>query len=140
MKKEVVVAVIFGVILGLVVAVVMIVNLRQIEGKKKGSISNEDQISPQVQNLQLQQFVITQPTDGTIVSKNSITIKGKASENSLIVIQSPIKDDAFKNNKEDFSIDFPLALGENVINIAVYPQNSQLTAQEKTIKVYFLGQ
>ncbi len=139
MKKEIVVAIVFGVVLGLIVAVIMIIKLRQLEGKKNGPFSNEAQISPEVKNTaQIQQLVITQPSDGTIVGQNSVTIKGKASKNSLIVVESAIKDQAFKNDKGDFSIDFPLARGENVIDIAVYPQNSQLSSQKKTVKVYWL--
>lgn len=138
MKKEIIVAIVFGVLLGLVVAVLMVLRVRQSGGQNK--IPTENQVTPKVmaKNSQLQPLEITSPATDNITNKNTITIKGKALKDSLIVVESPIKDLAIKNSKEDFSISFPLSLGENIISITAYPKNTKLNLQTNTLKVYYL--
>lgn len=138
MKKEMIVAIVFGVLLGLIVAFLMVLRVRQSGGQNK--ISTENQITPKVmtKNSQLQPLEITSPSADSITDKNTITIKGKALKDSLIVVESPIKDLAVKNSKEDFSISFPLSLGENIILITAYPKNAKLNSQSNTLKVYYL--
>src|SRR3989304_9895283 len=103
MKKEIIVAIVFGVLLGLIVAVVMVVRVRQFGGENK--LPGQNQVNPKVtaKNSQLQPLEITTPANDTITDTNKITIKGKALKNSLIVVESPINDLTFKNDKEDFS-------------------------------------
>lgn len=141
MKKETIIAVFLGVLLGLSFAVILIFNLRQSEPKKAGQIGQSNITpSPKTKTLEVRPLEVLSPTDTSIINKNSVIIKGKASKDSLIVIQSPIKDEVFKNEKEDFSVTFPLALGENVITIASYPKKAQANPQIKTLRVYFLDE
>lgn len=140
MRKELIVAVVFGVLLGLLVATGMVIWLRSVDPQKAAQIAGTE-ISPKAKNRgSIQPLEISQPADGTIVKDKEVTIKGKASKDGLIVVQSPIKDVIYENKKESFSIDFPLALGENIIAIAVYPKNSRLAPQQKIIKVYYLDE
>lgn len=140
MKKEIGIAIFCGVLLGLVVAAVMISRIRTLENRR--GLPGEAQISPAVKNLnaQLQTLEITEPKDQAVVLKNSVRIRGKTVKNSLIVIQTPIKDVLMNNKAETFSADVPLALGENVIVIASHPKGIQQSSQEKTIKVYYLDE
>lgn len=138
MRKEIIVAIVFGVLLGLTVAVVMVVRVRQFGGQ--GKIPGENQITPKVaaKNTQLQPLEITAPGPDTITDQNKIAIKGKALKDSLIIIESPINDLAVKNAEEDFSINFPLSLGENIIAITAYPKDPKLNPQSSTLRVYYL--
>jgi hypothetical protein len=141
MKKETIIAISFGIILGLVVAALMIFKTKETALEKTKTVTNSH-VTPTVslKNTDLQNLQISEPADGALVNKKSIAIKGKASKDSLFVVQSPIKDLVFKNEKEDFSFDFPLALGENVIKISVYPASNQLRQQEKDLRVYYLDE
>ncbi len=138
MRREIIIAIVFGVLLGLVVAVLMVLRVRQSGGQNK--ISTENQITPKVmtKNSQLQPLEIISPSSDTITDKDTITIKGKALKDSLIVVESPINDLAVKNSNEDFAISFPLSLGENVISITAYPKNAKLNLQTNTLRVYYL--
>lgn len=138
MKKEIIVAIVFGVLLGLIVAVIMVVRVRQFGGENR--LPGQNQVTPKVtaKNSQLQPLEITAPANDTITDTNKITIKGKALKNSLIVVESPINDLIFKNDKEDFSFSFPLSLGENVISITAYPKDTKLNSQTNTLRVYYL--
>ncbi|OGK17965.1 hypothetical protein A3G67_04720 [Candidatus Roizmanbacteria bacterium RIFCSPLOWO2_12_FULL_40_12] len=141
MKKEVGIAIFFGVLLGLIVAVVIISRIRLLENQKVKLPSNV-QISPAVKNLnsQVQTLEVTEPKDQAVVSKNSVKVKGKTVKGSLVIIQTPIKDIVVNSKEESFSADVPLALGENIITIASYPKGSQQRSQEKVVKVYYLDE
>lgn len=140
MKKEATVAIIFGIILGGVLAILIIAKNREKQLEKNKAISPAEKLTPtsQMSNLNFQPLEVNEPQDGIIVSKNNIIIKGVATPGALIVIQSPIKEIAFKNDQNQFKTDFPLVSGENVIKIVVYPADVQLRPQEKLLKVYYL--
>jgi hypothetical protein len=72
------------------------------------------------------------------VTSDEITIKGKAPKGSLIVIQSPVGNEVFKTDKEEFSTPFPLALGENIVNISSYSTTS--SPQETTLQIYYVAE
>jgi len=139
MKKEGLMAIIFGIVLGIVVAFLMILGSRQQTLNKSKTIVPNQKITPTVVAtiMQFQNLEVTYPEDRSVFSEKTIKIKGKANKNSLIVIQSPIKDLIIKNDKEDFETDFTLAPGENVINIVSYPKDSNFRAQEKELRVYY---
>ncbi|PIQ72898.1 hypothetical protein COY13_04500 [Candidatus Roizmanbacteria bacterium CG_4_10_14_0_2_um_filter_36_35] len=140
MKKETIIAVFLGIAFGGILAFFLIVKNKEIQLNKNKVIAptGANTQSAVKTNISVTTLEVTEPNDGSIFDKNSVTIKGKVSKDSLIVLQSPIKDLVFKNEKEDFSIDFPLALGENVIKLVVYPSDKQSRTQEKDLKIYYL--
>jgi len=142
MKKEAIIAIVFGIVLGSIVAIFLITkNKERLLEKNKTITPLEKNQTSQAKNGDVQQLEVTEPADRSIVYKNTITIKGSFTKNSLIIIQSPIKEIVMKNDQEQFSVDFPLALGENVIRISVYPQNKLLRSQEKEMRInYFSAQ
>ncbi|MDH7476391.1 MAG: hypothetical protein QHH09_02885 [Microgenomates group bacterium] len=142
MKKETIIAIFFGGLLGLTVAFFMISKSKEASLQKTKVVTNEAKVTPTIILLdnQLQNLEISQPEDGLIVNKKNITITGKATKDFLIVIQSPIKDIVFKNTKGSFNVDFPLALGENNIKILAFSDNTQLPFQEKDLKIYYLDE
>lgn len=140
MKKETIAAISFGILLGVVGAFVMISKAKQI-GSGKTSINNsKTNTASSAAKLEIKSLEVKSPTNQSRSNKNSTTIKGKTNKNSLILIQSPIKELAFKNVKEDFSTSFPLALGENIITVTVYPKDPQIPPQQKVLKVYYLDE
>lgn len=141
MKKETSIAIVLGITFGIVLSLIMVSRTRS----KSTSITNKknvnegSQIVTQVsQKESIFSFDVTNPSNNVIVDKSSITISGKISVNSLIMIQSPIKDVALNSTKDIFSTEFPLALGENVIHIVAYPKDSQYKSQEKELRVYYI--
>lgn len=142
MKKETMVAVLFGTIFGAIFATVLLVENKELQLKKAKTIAPTITVGQSANNLNkgFQVLEITEPQDSTIVNSNTITIKGKAEKNSLIIIQSPNKESVFKIEKEQFAVDFPLAFGENIIKIAVYPADSQARFGNKELKIYYLDE
>ena len=142
MKKETLIAIFFGFLLGGVLAVIIIARNKEKQLEKTKTITSTTKITPvsSAANTNLQTLEIEEPADGVIFSKNSVKIRGKSEKESLIVIQSPIKDLVFKNKEREFTVDFPLALGENVIKISAYPKDVQLKVKEKDLKVYYFDE
>ncbi len=141
MRKEVIVAIVFGVILGLGVATFLIFNLKRAETKSSKTLNTVGP-SPVVKNknVELQPLEISEPEDNAIFDTDKIKLKGKAATKSLIIVQSALKELVFKNEKRDFSVDFPLALGENKITVAAYTADNTSTPQVKVLNVYYLDE
>ena len=140
MKKETMVAIFLGLLFGGVVAVFISFKSKDIElAKNKVIAPPPDKVSsPNSSEIELRSLELTEPADRAIVENNTVRLKGTALKDSLIVIQSPIKNLIVSNKQEKFDLEFPLTLGENSIKIVVYPKEKQFRPQEKFIKVYFI--
>jgi hypothetical protein len=140
MKKESLIAIVLGLVFGLIFAIFIVAGLSQSrleKGKILVSEKKEVTLSP-AKKINFELLTIDKPNNNIIITKDQITIEGSADKDSLIVIQSPIKDLVFQNKDKKFKVDFPLALGENVIKIVAYPKLSNIKIQEKTLFIYYL--
>lgn len=142
MKKETIIAIAFGIVLGLTLAVFLLTKNKQSQLQKNKAIQPIVSVTPAKMNPNTDEKIleITSPSEGTIVKSDSIQIKGMTQKGATVVIQSPIKDLVFKSDAESFTKDFPLATGENVIDITVYVINGQTRSQNKEIRVYYLDE
>lgn len=142
MKKETVIAIFFGIIFGALVALVLLVKNKEFQFAKTKTIAPIEKIKKLSKKVvvNLKSLEILEPQDGAIFNAETVRIKGKANKDSLIIIQSPIKDLVFKNEKEQFSIIFPLALGENVIKITAHPKDTSARSQETELHIYNLDE
>lgn len=140
MKKETIIAIFLGIFFGGLFGFFLITKNKEEEIKKnKTIVPTEIQAKKVVnQKINFQPLEITDPNDSSITDQNTIIIRGKATKNSLIIVQSPIKDIVYKNKNENFSIEMPLALGENVIKIVSYPEDKDFNIQEKTLYIYLI--
>ena len=139
MKKETILATVFGVLLGLIVAVILILVLRP-SGKERIE-RTKSTLTPKIsKNSNLMPLEIKEPSDRKISEDNTIKITGKAKKGSLIIIESPVSQEVLTNKQESFNIDFPLTRGENLITIRAYVDKTQTIPQMKTLKVYYLNE
>lgn len=140
MKKETLIAIFLGLLFGGIVAVFISLKSKEIELSTNKVIAppKEKATSPNLTGIEMQPLELSEPANNGIFEKDTIHFKGSAAKDSLIVIQSPIKDLIYKNTQGKFDLEFPLALGENSIKMVVYPKEKQFRPQEKFIKVYFI--
>jgi len=139
MNKETIIAIVLGIVLGAGIGAYVLFRTGGGDETKIIPVASDKDGKKVVKTVlpQGQQFLeITSPKDKTVVSKNEITIAGKVKKNSLIVIQSPISSEVFKNEKDTFSTKFSLARGENVISVNAYAESS--TPQEVVLTIYFV--
>jgi hypothetical protein len=141
MKKETIFAIFLGIAFGVVLSFVMISRTKSNQFGKTKPLTNEKKAPQTVAaDVETQSFTISEPQDKQIISSNSVTVKGVASKGDLLIIQSPIKDIAYKLDSDSFQVKIPLALGENVVNLTVYPSNVKGRTQEKQLRVYYLDE
>lgn len=141
MNKESIIAIVLGLVLGIVVAVAAVSITVSRQKAKNSQIQKTESTATAGAQLQttiipptvtvLQSLQIDAPQSGIITQDKSATIKGNAGANTLLVVQSPIKTTINKLDKATFSIDFPLALGENVITVSAYHEGASVPVQKK---------
>lgn len=141
MNKESIIAILLGLVLGIVVAIGVVSITVSRQKARNTSIQEKNQIASISGVLKttavpptvtvLQSLQIDSPKSGSITEEKTTRIKGIAGSDSLIVVQSPISTQSLKLDKPQFSIEFPLALGENVITISVYHKGAVIPVQKK---------
>lgn len=132
-------ATVFGVLLGLTVALILIFFLRP-SGKESIEQAKSTLTPKIVKNSNLVPLEIKEPSDRTISDKDSLTISGTAKKDSLLIFESAISEKVLTNKNESFKLSFPLARGENLITIRAYVDRTQTVPQIKTLKVYYLNE
>ncbi|GIW65000.1 MAG: hypothetical protein KatS3mg092_0933 [Patescibacteria group bacterium] len=141
MKKETLIAIFMGLIFGGFFGIFLINKNKDLSLSKNKILAPTSILTQKNSQNNVVDFIpleIKEPNDYFITNENNIDIVGKATKDSLIVVQTPIKDIVYKNEKEDFKINIPLALGENVIKIVDYPKDKTFDSQEKILRVYYL--
>ena len=134
MKKEVLIAIIVGFSLGLVITFGIYTAQKSLKERAANQNTTEESlISGSDANILLS---ITQPTNGSITDKDTITIGGITKKNALVTVISPEDHKATQaDDLGNFSVEFSLDVGENKIQItSVSPDE---TKQEKTISVVY---
>jgi len=141
MAKESIIAIVLGLVLGIAVAIAAVAYTVNIQKKQNTQIQQKasEASSPSIMVpvsipptvTVLQSLEISTPQSGSITPDKTIAIKGNAGQGTLIIAQSPIKTQILNTDKDTYSIDFPLALGENVITLSAYHKGAVLPVQRK---------
>jgi len=141
MKKETIIAIVLGVVLGLGVAVGITLKTQKTQTQKIKPVTDSLPVTPTtiVEQERSDLLEISEPQTGVIIEEKLITITGIAQKDGLMIVQSPLTSETFKTEESEFSIDFPLAAGENVILISFYPKDQSGTPIEKELKIYSLN-
>jgi len=137
MKKETTTAIILGVVFGIIIALLLTFAAKERVIKKKKIIPPKITPTMPIFQPKTQTLEIQEPANGSVVDKNTIVIKGKAEKNSLMIVQSHTAEKALKLTDNNFSLEFPLSLGENLIKITIYQEKN---SDEKTLKIYYLNE
>lgn len=141
MTKESIIAIVLGLVLGVVVALAAVVYTVNVQKKQNTDMQKGAKEATSASALVpvtvpptvtvLRSLEIIAPQSGSTSPDKTTTIKGTAGKNTLVIVQSPIKTQILKTDKDGFSIDFPLALGENVITVSAYHEGSVVPVQKK---------
>lgn len=142
MKKETLIASSMGIVLGVLVALVVLfyTDFSAGGGKERDVIAHEDSLITPTVVLKKQEaslFQLEEPENDIIVTENVVTIRGKASTNSLLIFQSATSQKIEKVTEESFAVDFPLSIGENMIQMSMYAEGKGSLPQEKEIRIYY---
>lgn len=125
MRKEVILAVIIGVLLGGVI--LYGINLAN-KSSKTDSVNNDfdenSQTTPSPTKNQENQIIFISPLNNSVVTEAQVTLKGTAKPNSNLAIVTE-NDDILttSNGTGNFSSNINLILGENLITVTVVDEN-----------------
>ena len=140
MKKETSIAIGMGIIFGLVFSFLVIANTQKNQSVSQKTPPQKTRLATTTdQQIMEQPVTITEPNDGAIIANPTVTLKGKTDTGSFIVVQTQINEVTFTTKSEQFEQDIPLALGENIIHVNVYPKDLNGRIQEKELRVYYLN-
>lgn len=140
MNKESIIAIVLGLTLGVFVALGAVfytvqkqkqANTEATSGNNASSSASMAKISMPPTVTVLQSLDIDRPQSGIVTQNKSVTVVGKTGKKALLVFQSPIKTLIEETETGSFSIDFPLALGENTITVSAYYTNVAIPVQKK---------
>lgn len=132
MRKEVLVAILVGILLGGLVAF-GIWRANILLGQKKEKMA-EVLPTPFEQEISASQLVITQPEDGIVVATDKTTVRGTASAGSTVVILGQSRE-YIANIKDDGSFEQEVILegGANEITVIAYDASGNESKQVLTV-------
>lgn len=147
MKKESIVAILIGFGLGLTAALAILVlpqkvtnltlNIPFVTQRDKVPVRVDQDSSVPTITPTLEGLAISEPEDRLITQKNSISIRGTAAPNTIVVLLTTNNTDATttdNDGKYEFKVE--LLEGRNDLQIAVYPEGKD--PQTKSIRVYHM--
>lgn len=140
MNRESIIAIVLGLTLGVLVALGAVFYTVQKQKQANTEATNSSSASSSASLVKisipptvtvLQSLDIDRPQSGIVTQNKTVTVVGKTGKEALLVLQSPIKTITEETKTGSFSIDFPLALGENTITISAYYANVAIPVQKK---------
>lgn len=134
MRKEVLVAILIGIILGGLVAFgIWRANLAFLPQKEE--TKTEQTASPTSKpDASLSSLIITQPENGSVIPESKVIIKGAAAPNSTVVILTESNDFVTQADKDGgFEQEAELEGGPNEITVTAYDDSGNETTQTLTL-------
>ncbi|MFO0704320.1 MAG: hypothetical protein U0525_06435 [Patescibacteria group bacterium] len=139
MNKETIIAIVLGLTLGLAASVGAVYYTvqkqkmanSQANATEKKATNSAIMVSIPPTVTVLQSLDIEKPLSGIVTQNKNVSVVGKTGKKALLVFQSPIKTIAQETENGDFTVDFPLALGENTITVSAYYANAAMPVQKK---------
>lgn len=140
MKKDVVIAIGIGIIIGIVTAI-SAVQLPSILSKKQKGPKNEQILNttPNLSQPTSSIFEITEPSDETISTSPNITIKGKSIPNNLIVVETRLKDTIIQSKQDGtFQAQVKLVEGVNTVAFTQYLESGE--SEHASIHIFYTSE
>jgi len=137
MKKESIIAVFLGIAMGTAIALTLVAVTKKNQKTNKAIVTSPKVAVALSTTKTPEAFEISTPQSGEITTDKKIAIKGKASKESLIIVQSALGEQVVEPKSDTFEIPIQLKPGENVVRVTAYTNS---TSQEKSLKIYQLSE
>lgn len=134
MKKEIIIAVILGLIFGGIIVFGFYQSQRKISKTNPLNIKRLEPIASESGSMPLNRLVINAPYDGEIFSSDVATISGTTNPSSYIVIVSSNDDSIIQADSLGFfSSEFELQAGQNDITVYNFDQSGQTDKKQFSV-------
>ncbi len=138
MKKEQILAIVIGAVVGLVLAL-FIVSRRGEKVENNLPQKKEVKELPTSTQAPVRSIKVSSPVDKQVVKDNTLTLKAEVPKESLVVIVGPGFQKALFSENGKIEETIELVIGENRIKIYAYPTSPGVVNLEKEVVVYYLG-
>jgi len=135
MKKEIIIAIIIGIFLGLIITYGLYTSRTVAENNAQTQIS-ETELNDNNQEINSNQLSIYEPTDGLVITDKKIAVSGASLANNFIVVF--IGNDEIITQADEsgnFSVEANLEIGANIITAIAVDENGQQSQVSRTIIV-----
>lgn len=135
MKKETGIAVFLGILAGISIAIFVIFGTRG-QQKTQGTLMQSD-LTPTVSVVtqEVSPLTLSAPSEDAVTESSTVTVKGSAQKDALVVIQSPGDEEIFRNTEKNFAKEITLIPGENIIKVTTY---SLRNIDSRSVVIYFI--
>lgn len=135
MKKEIIIAIIVGIFLGLVITYGLYTSRTVAENNAQTQV-NETLLDEGDQEINLNQLSIYEPTEGLVITEEKISISGASLANNFVVIFVGDKDIITQADESgNFSVEAELNSGANIITAIAIDENGQQSQVSRTVIV-----
>lgn len=134
MKKEVIIAILVGLTMGLIITFGIYRVTRSITEKPLTDLNTQDLNSEATATPTV--LALHSPDDGTVQTETELTVTGTTIANSFIVVF--VNDEDYISNSDEsgnFAIKVTLSQGENFIRVHVLDQEGSATVEERIVVV-----
>ena len=140
MKKDIVIALIVGLVLGGATAITIVNLPTMIKKPQKPEIGETvpTAIPTPISSGQLE-LVINQPVDEAIVSTKSLNVSGKTNGGKTVVLETDLEIET-KESSPNGSFSFPVNLTEGTNNILVTAYNENNQSETKTLTIFYTSE
>lgn len=134
MRKEVILAIIIGIILGAVVLYGLKIANQTVESTKSENAAPSPTVAQTPTPTPVDFLTIDTPNDHAVVFTPTVTIKGHTKPDNAIAITSESTDDIIQSDTQGaFTTDLQLIGGENVITATIVLPNGNTLSKTLTI-------
>lgn len=133
MKKEVLVAVVLGVIVGLIITFGIYTANTALQRRSR-QINAIPSPTPTAENSKQSSVIIYSPENDTLTDKDTIQLSGLTTPNAVVVIfvnDKPVVTTA--DPKGNFSADLSLVGGSNVVTIVATDENGKQSQEQRSV-------
>lgn len=139
MRKEIVIVIFIGILIGAIVAF-GVYTAQSAINQKQTSTPSDSQDPSSVIYQEKHSLSIQEPQNGSVTDQENITLTGSTSSNSIIAIIAPENEYLFVADENgNFSIDINLIGGSNELSVSSFDQQGNKQTIELTV-VYSTSQ
>lgn len=135
MRKETGIAIFLGILAGVSIGAIVLWQTKQ--AQQSSSQVLQGSITPTITSAgqEITPLLITTPETESIVTSDTVTLKGSAPKDSLLVIQSETGESVEKSVSGSFETEIELIEGQNTLRLTSYAGK---TIDSRTVIVYFV--
>lgn len=135
MRKETGIAIFLGILAGVGIGAIVLWQTKQSQQSSSQVLQDAAKPTRAANTQELTPLLISSPEPESVLSQNTVVLKGTAPKDSLLVIQSDTGETATKTTSASFEEEVTLIEGQNTIRFTSY---NGKTIDSRSIVIYYI--